>query len=174
MKMITKVILCLFCLSSPSFAADKLTIDHILKLQTPGDLKISPDNEWVAYIVDRNDEKKDEGFSQLWTTSTDGKVTIPLTSPFAGVSKPAWNPDGSSVAFIGKRGDDDDDKNQVWLLDRRGGEARQYTHVKQGVEDFVWSPDGKNMVLIIRDPKPEDGEDNKNNDDKNKEKAKRG
>jgi dipeptidyl aminopeptidase/acylaminoacyl peptidase len=41
-------------------------------------------------------------------------------------------------------------------LNRNGGEAQQLTHILQGVESYEWSPDGKKLLLVLRDPKPED------------------
>jgi len=154
-----------------------ITIDAILQLKTPSDVRVSPDGKWVAYVVRRNDEDKDKGFSQIWMSSADGKHTVPLTATYANASSPRWNPDGSNIAFIGKRGDDKEAKSQVWLLDRRGGEAQQHTSVKQGVSGFAWAPDGSRMLLTIKDPEPEEDEGNdakaKKNGKKNgKDKAK--
>lgn len=143
-----------------------LTVDHILNLQTPKDIQLSPEGDWVAYTVKSNDEEKDKGFSQIWISSVDGKSTVPMTASYASASSPRWNPNGSTLAFLGKRGEDKDAKKQVWLLDRRGGEAQQYSNVKQGVKSFVWAPDGKSMALLIQDPKPEDKD---SNDDKKKD-----
>ena len=153
-------------------ASSQLTVDHILKLQRPSDIRISPDGGWIAYKVSRNDEKKDKSFSQIWMSSVDGKSTVPMTASYTNASSPRWNPSGSTLAFLGKRGDDKKAKSQVWLLDRRGGEAQQYTSVKQGVKGFAWAPDGKSMVLSIQDPKPEDKDDEKADKDNGKEKPK--
>jgi len=48
--------------------------------------------------------------------------------------------------------EDKEAKTQVWLLDRRGGEAQQLTEVLQGVQSFEWSPDSTRLALLIRDP----------------------
>lgn len=145
-----------------------LQIDHLINLKTPRDVQISPEGDWVAYVVRRNDEDKDKGFSQIWMTSTDGKKTVPLTASYANASSPRWSPDGSSIAFVGTRGDDDDATSQVWLLNRLGGEAQQYTNVEQGVDGFSWSPDGTKMLLSITDPEPKekdkDGKEIENKD----------
>lgn len=142
-------------------AAVGLSIDHILAMKTPTDLQVSPSGQWVAYVVSRNDEEKDKGFTQIWMTSTDGEQTVPMTASYANAGHPRWNPVGTTLAFLGERGGDKDEKAkaQVWLLDLRGGEARQFTDIKQGVEGFAWSPDGERMLLTIKDPKPADLED---------------
>ena len=152
--------------------SSSLSVDHLLKMQTPKDVQLSPEGDWVAYVVSRNDEKKDKGFSQIWISSVDGTSTVPMTASYANASSPRWNPDGSTLAFLGKRGDDKKAKTQVWLLDRRGGEAQQHTNVKQGVKGFVWAPDGKSMALSIQDPKPEDKNDEKTDEENGKDKPK--
>ena len=40
-------------------------------------------------------------------------------------------------------------KTQIWLLDRRGGEAQPLTDVKRDIEGFSWSPDGKKIALQL-------------------------
>jgi Tol biopolymer transport system component len=154
---------------SANSESESLGIDHLLKLQTPSDVQIDPSGNWVAYVVQRNDEKKDKRFKQIWMTSFDGNTTLPMTASYATASEPRWNPDGSTLAFIGKRGDDKETekmKSQVWLLSRQGGEAQQYTDVEQGVLGFAWAPDGKSMLLSIKDPKPKDDEVEKGNESK--------
>ena len=44
----------------------------------------------------------------------------------------------------------------MWLLNRVGGEAQELTNVKGGVSDFAWSPDAKRLVLVVKDPDPND------------------
>lgn len=157
-------------LSLAQVGADKFTIDHILSIKTPSAVKVSPDGKWVAYVVSRKDEEEDKGYSQIWMTSIDGDVSIPMTASYASAGSPQWSPNGSELGFIGTRGKDEDAKAQVWLLDRRGGEAQQYTHVEQGVSSFLWSPDGSQMLLSIKDPKPKDLDEN--GEELEKEKAK--
>ncbi|MCC3862230.1 S9 family peptidase [Pseudemcibacter aquimaris] len=171
-KNIAVVILNVMFLSATAFAdeGNKFGIDHILGIQTPSAVTVSPDGEWVAYVVSRNDEEEDKGYSQIWMTSVDGKTTIPMTASYLNAGSPQWNPDGSSLGFIGTRGKGDDAKSQVWLLDRRGGEAQQYTHVEQGVSGFLWSPDGSKMLLSIKDPEPKELDENGEEVDAPKEK----
>jgi dipeptidyl aminopeptidase/acylaminoacyl peptidase len=49
-------------------------------------------------------------------------------------SHPRFSPDGRYVAFISRR--PHDGTAQVWLLDRRGGEARQLTHVNGEISSY--------------------------------------
>jgi len=93
--------------------------------------------------------------------STHGGDSIPLTAEGVSSSHPRWSPDGKYLAFLSAR---NGGKNQVWLLDRRGGEAQKLTEVAQGINDFEWSPDSTRLVLVLQDPKPEDAEAAKDKD----------
>jgi dipeptidyl aminopeptidase/acylaminoacyl peptidase len=89
-------------------------------------------------------------------TSWDGKRTLQLTSrKEESESTPRWSPDGRYLAFISSR-DDKKERDQLWLLDRTGGEARQLTNIDGGITDYVWSPDGKSIALIVLDRDPDD------------------
>jgi dipeptidyl aminopeptidase/acylaminoacyl peptidase len=46
---------------------------------------------------------------------------------------------------------EEDGPDAFWLLDRRGGDARQLTHFKGDVLDYAWSPDGSKVVLVVMD-----------------------
>ncbi|MGI9202912.1 MAG: prolyl oligopeptidase family serine peptidase [Woeseiaceae bacterium] len=146
--------MCVYAVTAGAQEADgirSLTTDDLLALKTVSDPRISPDREWIAYVVDRVDAEADESSSQLFMVSRDGNEVVQLTADDYSASTPRWSPDGRYLGFLAAKGDDDDVKTQVWTLDRRGGEAQQYTSVDQGVGDFAWSPDGEKMLLMITD-----------------------
>lgn len=125
-------------------------------LRVVRDPRISPEGDWVAYVVRTSDLKKDRGNSDIWMVSWDGAQTLQLThTEKEGESSPRWSPDGRYLSFLVSRGDEDA-KSQVWLLERRGGEARQLTELPGGVEDYEWSPDSRRLALIAADPDPEE------------------
>jgi len=84
-----------------------------------------------------------------------------MTAEGVSSSHPRWSPDGKFLAFLSSR---NNGKTQVWLLSRLGGEAAHLTDIPQGVDDFEWSPDSTRLVLVLRDPKPEDLEAAKDKD----------
>jgi dipeptidyl aminopeptidase/acylaminoacyl peptidase len=136
-----------------------ITIDDFFQIRDVSQPEISPDGQWIAYAVRTKMLKEDKNETRLWMISTRGGDAIPLTAESVSSGHARWSPDGKYISFLSAR---DGGKNQVWLLDRRGGEAVKLTDVVQGVDDFEWSPDSTRLVLIIRDPKPEDLEAAKN------------
>jgi len=134
-----------------AFADDRsLTIDDLLALKSVSDPQLSPDGVWIAYTVDSIDVEADTSSKQVFMASIDGMDVVQLTSDEYSASSPRWSPDSRYIAFLAVKGDEDA-KTQVWTLDRRGGDARAYTAVDQGIDDFAWSPDSKRMLLSIVD-----------------------
>jgi dipeptidyl aminopeptidase/acylaminoacyl peptidase len=136
-----------------------IAVDDFARIRGVGDPQRSPDGKWIAYVLSSIDLEKDKRDSDLWMVSFDGKDEVRLTSdPESGESAPRWSPDGRYLSFLATRGTDDEKKKgaQVWLLDRRGGEAMKLTDIKGGVNDYAWSPDGTRLVIVSRDVDPAD------------------
>ena len=122
-----------------------MTLDDLDLLKDVDDPRVSPDGKWVAYTVESVDKESDSGIADLWMVSWDGSQDIRLTWNFdASVSEPRWSPDGRYLAFLSDReGAPKVEGAQVWLLDRRGGEAHQLTAIKDKLTAYEWSPDSK-------------------------------
>ncbi len=138
-----------------------LQVEDYFALKDVSDPRVSPDGAWVAYTVRTKDLEKDRRETRLWMVSTSEGEAIPMTAKGSSAWRPRWRPDGKVLAFLSEREWQQSSQttgSQVFTLDRRGGEGVQLTHVEQGVEAFEWSPDGNRLVLLIRDPKPKQGE----------------
>ncbi len=138
-----------------------ITLDDISRLREVRDPQLSPDGELVAYVVSSIDSKEDKSISHIWLASYDGKTQRQMTSSPESESSPRWSPDGQYLAFTSSRAGPAKGE-QVWLLDRNGGEAQQLTDVKGRLQGFEWSRDSKRLALIIGDPDPE-ADSNANN-----------
>src|SRR5262249_5584913 len=82
-----------------------------------------------------------------------GGAPVRLTSSKKPETSPRWSPDGRYIAFLSGR---DGKKTQVYLLDRRGGDAQQLTDYKTGASAIAWSPDSTKLALLVSDPDPDD------------------
>jgi len=130
-----------------------LTVDDLFQIREVDDPQASPEGKWVAYTVTTIDLKRDKDETRVWMIPAAGGEALPMSATGSSASRPRWSPDGKYLTFLAAR---EECKTQVWLLNRGGGEAQQLTTVVQGVRSYEWSPDSRRLVLVIKDPTPEE------------------
>lgn len=164
MKLRLAVLLCLagsagsVTFAQQASASRLITADDLFGAREVHDPQISPDGQFIAYTVSSTSLKDDKSEKRIWMLPAAGGDAVPLTSEGVSSDHPRWSPDGRFLAFLSERKEANgiEGKTQVYLLNRLGGEAQRLTDTPQDVEDFAWSPDGQRLVLILRDPSPEE------------------
>ncbi|MGZ3625420.1 MAG: TolB family protein, partial [Ktedonobacteraceae bacterium] len=126
-------------------APRKLTADDLWLFKEMGNIALSPDGRRVAYVMYSLDKLENERHGVIYLLQLDGKgqaVGEPrqLTSGVKNDTNPVWAPDSRRLLFLSDR---EEDKNQLWLINTDGGEARKLTNMLNGVSEAAWSPDGQ-------------------------------
>src|SRR3954452_25277996 len=132
-----------------------LSLDDLAKLKDVRDPQCAPDGRSVAFVVSQIDVKEDKpGSGHIWTVGIDGQNERQITSSTESESSPRFSPDGKYLSFTSSR-PGKAKGNQVWLLDRSGGEAYQLTEVKGRLQGDEWAQDSRRLALTIADPDPD-------------------
>ena len=60
--------------------------------KTVGDLRLSPDNEWLAFAVSERHLEDNRSYSSIWILPARGGEPRPLTDTKGSASSPRWSP----------------------------------------------------------------------------------
>ena len=136
-------------------APTPLTAEKVWQVARPSGLTVSPDGQRAIFSLTTFDLGTDKGNADLQLLELgSGKMTA-LTSHPDNDTQPAWSPDGRQVAFISKRGAD---QNQLLLMNVFGGEAKALTDLPVAVTKPTWFNDGKKILFVAQVPKDFDGD----------------
>jgi dipeptidyl aminopeptidase/acylaminoacyl peptidase len=154
MRMILLTIACgagLFAVSAAGASKRALDTSDFDRLLAVEGAVCSKDGTAIAYTVEGSDAESDERKSAVWMTDFQGTAQVRLTAVGEeSASDPKFSPDGRYVSFLSAR--KAARKSQLYLLDRRGGEAQLLEGIAGDVAEYAWSPDGAALVLSMSAP----------------------
>ncbi len=142
------VVTALWLISSVSVIAEGrvFQIEDMHKIQDVGAPSISADGLSVIYDVSTNDLKTDQKVTDIWMVPYKGAKAKNLTNT---KNKSEWgaqfSPDGRLIAFLGEARDNRG--TQIFLMNSKGGKARQISNIESGVIAFDWAPDNQKLVF---------------------------
>lgn len=124
----------------------RLTSEVLWQLDRVGAPLISPNGKRVVVPVTSYAQDSDESETRLWLLDAGNQSPQrPLTLKGAKASEPVFSADGSRLAFVSKR--DDDEAGQIYVLPMTGpGEAVRITEVPTGVYGLRW--EGEHLYFI--------------------------
>jgi len=120
------------------------TSNDIRLHKSVSDIDASPAENLIACAVTSLHPSSEDESSAIWAIDLDGGTPWQLTQGVSIDNTPRWSPDGKRLAFISDRAGN----NQLFVMPRHGGEARQLSYGNFSVVSFEWSPDGTRMAAV--------------------------
>ncbi|HET9747597.1 MAG TPA: S9 family peptidase [Chitinophagaceae bacterium] len=150
MRHISLTVIFFFALKVSAQTRQPVLVTDMLKIKTISSVTLTEDGRKAALVVTSIEPESDSAkweykyTTQLWMISTEsGAIPVQLTFSKEGASQPAWNPDGTRLAFVRTV----EGRPQIFVLSLSGGEALQLTKFKYGASLPRWSPDGKQIAF---------------------------
>ena len=161
--------------TGPTVPVGEFSTDSLLDLETGemtplpflaggknGDLgrngyAVSPDGSEVAYYVGADPEGMDDGPRGLFVARIDGtharqidNAIVPGVSDTLYNTGPAWSPDGTKIAYVGRPSRDVG--SNIFVVDLASGVNTQVTFETVPVSGTAFSPDGSSIVYFANLP----------------------
>lgn len=146
-----------------------MTVADTLRIANVSDAQISPDGQWVAYIVTTNaDDARTR--TTVWlartsrdiTTSNVERAAAPLLPEGWTASQPRWSPDSRRIAFLSTR----ENQTGIWTISLTNRTPRFVAAVRSTNfyiaytgESLAWSPDSRRIAYISASESEDAGED---------------
>jgi dipeptidyl aminopeptidase/acylaminoacyl peptidase len=139
-------------------AQGRLQTSDFHRLRSVGDVRFSPDGTRIAYTVTNNDAPG-APYSQLWILDVASGRSVRIGDERSRGSQAVWSPDGRSIAYSGRVGD------EAGLMIARGdGSMPTLMAALQGTNSsalintgsaITWAPDGRRLAFVSATPGPE-------------------
>lgn len=143
-------ILTLFAAADDGSSLTRLSSDNVSNFTTIEQFRISPDKQWVAYIVNKN-----AGVGNLFVVSIANGTPLQLSPPTGFISSVqdfAWSPNSQQLVYSGSKSLFNID--EVFLVNRDGSNHQKINGDTAGLVEVVrpqWSPDGRYIVQEVTD-----------------------
>lgn len=142
----------------------RINAEDLYELKSVVDPQVK--GEECLYVVTSVCKETDKYYSNIYYKDLNTLETTQWTFGKNRNHSPRWSPTGEEVVFISNRSG----RNQLFLLNKKGGEAEQLTYLTNGVSNPVWSPDGTEIAFQCQLKKGETVEDKETKKEEKEEK----
>ncbi len=122
------------------------TAEALVKIQRISNPQVSPDGQFIAYVLRSTDMQANKGRTDLWITDIKGQKQQQLTRHLAADYSPIWSKDGQSIYFISNRSG----SSQVWNLSLANKNLKQITNFALDVTSFKLSNEQDRLLFSAR------------------------
>jgi len=123
-----------------------ITAEDLFLLRLPTSVSMSPDENLIAYTVERMDKKENKYFSNIFLYDISQKSEKQFTYGDHNDGAAVWSPDGKTIAFVSTR----DKKTGIYLMPIEGGAEKILIQLDGAISNLNWAPGGKQLVFCLR------------------------
>ena len=123
-----------------------ITAEDLYRLRIPISVAISPDENFIAYPVERMDKKENKYFSNIFIYDINRNEEYQFTHGNQNDNQPVWSHDGHQMAFVSTR----DKKTGIYIMPSRGGAEKKIIELDGAISNLQWTPDNKSLVFCLR------------------------
>jgi dipeptidyl aminopeptidase/acylaminoacyl peptidase len=159
MRFLPLLLLTLTAIASPA-AERVLSPKDVANLRSVTSAAISPDGNSVAYTLSVQRELFAEDNGPAWVELhvwNAGQGSRAFVTGQVNVSAVSWTPDGKSIGFLAKRGNDK--ARSLYVIPVDGGEARKVLDHETDISRYHWLGDGNNVAFTANEKKNADTEE---------------
>jgi dipeptidyl aminopeptidase/acylaminoacyl peptidase len=128
------------------------TLEDLARIRYVDAAAVSPDGKLIAYTlhVQRNpfEDENGEAWKELHLVDLDGNSRAYVTGK-VNVSEINWTPDGQTISYLAKRGDDE--KESLYIIPVDGGESRRLLEFGSDISGYSWAPDSRRVAFLAKD-----------------------
>ncbi|MDO9452998.1 MAG: S9 family peptidase [Stagnimonas sp.] len=125
-----------------------ITAQDLWAVKRVGAPVLAPDGKRAVMSVQEWSIEKNKPTASLWLTDLTSGKTKRLTNGNSSDGAPAWNDDGTRIAFVSKRGEDE--AAALYVIDPDGGEAEELVELPYGVGSPQWLPEKQGIVFATQ------------------------
>ena len=146
-RLLSFVLGLIFCLRATQAA--EWTIEDTFSVKNIENIQVSPEGKRVAYTVSTPifNGGNSEWEAEIYVSNRNDSQVLKLAQG----RTPRWSHDGKWIAFISCQ----EEKNNIWIIPAKGGQASQITNVFSSVLDYLWAPDGEHIAFTMPDSEQE-------------------
>jgi dipeptidyl aminopeptidase/acylaminoacyl peptidase len=136
------LLLSLIVQAQTATTAKRFSFADLQRLQSVGDVRISPTGESILYAVRKIELRQDRSEQTFCLLPLFG-ARVPVSLPH--VSAPSWSPDSHTLAVVKTSSG----RSAVQLLRADTLQVVRDIPVPSSPEQLVWSPDGKSLAFTL-------------------------
>ena len=123
-----------------------IAAEDLFNLRIATSVSLSPDEKQIAYTVERMDKEDNKYYTNIFLYDIGRKQSWAFTNGKHADQKPAWSPDGKTLAFVSVR----EKKTGIYVMPSDGGAERRIIEVEASIGELNWTPDGKALLFAMR------------------------